>query len=89
MMLGLNLEGFTKTEKKILDLLLDGRVHSMSEIISVCFDEFAISANVHPHIHHVRRKLVDKGLLLNFVVTNGRERVRGYQLSRRIDSSSL
>ena len=85
-MLGIDMGALTSTERQIIDLLLDGHVHTCEEILLVCFDELSAPSNLYPHISNLRKKISDKGLLLSFVIANGR-RDKGYQLSRRLCSA--
>lgn len=81
----LDMTKFTKTEKRVLELLMDGNIHSVDEILDSCFEDSFVCTvrNLRPHIYNIRAKVSPSGLLLNFVSNSGR-RGGGYQLSRRL-----
>lgn len=81
-MIGIETARFTKTEQRIIDLFMDGRVHSVLEVASI-IDEFACERNVRTHLCKLRKKLDEIGLLISFVISNGSPS-RGYQMSRRL-----
>lgn len=56
------LNGFTTTEKAILNKLADGKPHTKEELLAVMPDpEFANVTNLRTHIHRIRKKLEPKG----------------------------
>lgn len=85
MSLMLDLTKFTKTERFIVELLSDGQVHNVDEILKKCIDAEASSSNLYPHVTALRKKLSPSGILISFVTTNGSRRAcKGYQMSRRL-----
>ncbi len=51
------INGFTKTETKILELLSDDRAHTREEIHSCLPDELGELGNIHTHIMNIRKKI--------------------------------
>ena len=57
---------FTPTEKKLYELLGDGKLHLIPDLIEVCIeDDLASIGNLRAHISNLRRKL-PAGLLILF-----------------------
>ena len=53
--------GFTKTEKSILELLSDGQGHDLGELRKLLPDELGDRVNVRVHIYNIRKKLEPEG----------------------------
>lgn len=72
----------TETEQRLFDVLSDGFVHSIPELLRTCMDDdgFLKTSNILPHISNLRRKIDSQGLVISHVMVNG----RGYQMTRRI-----
>ena len=56
-----NGQEFTETERKILDLLEDGKPHRRKEVILTFGDEFTSRAALSIHLHRIRKVLNPKG----------------------------
>jgi len=81
----LNLDKFGRMERRILNVLMDGLIHSPEYIISECMDPLSEVATVYTHIANIRKKLKGTGLLVNFVKGGGRRRAgNGYMLTRSL-----
>jgi DNA-binding response OmpR family regulator len=78
MLVALDRQKLTPTERRLLDFLSDGRAHTARELIDGCLDPLSELNALHFHIHRLRLKVMDHGL----VVANGRR--TGYQLCRRL-----
>lgn len=85
MSLMLDMTKFTKTERFIVELLSDGQVHNVDEILRKCISADAESGNLYPHITSLRKKLSPSGLLVTYVAPRslGKSNM-GYQMSRRL-----
>lgn len=79
---GLEGVGFTATQLKILELLMDGKLHTREEIHSCLPDDLGAKTNIHSHITTVRNKIRDAGYL---IVIQFRNRVPMYLLSKSIE----
>lgn len=85
MSLMLDMTKFTRTERFIMELLSDGQVHNVDEILRKCVSEDGTMNNLAPHITSLRKKVSPSGLLIMFVSTKGRNPSgRGYQMTRRL-----
>jgi len=49
--------GFTPTQRRIVDALADGEVHDRDELVACIEDELAVWKNVSPHLTAIRKKL--------------------------------
>ena len=49
--------GFTPTQRRLLDVLSDGEVHDRDELVKCIGDELAVWKNVPPHLTAIRKKL--------------------------------
>lgn len=50
------MEGLTRIERKVFDILSDGRPHTVAELMT-CLEPFSSVSALHFHIKNVRRKL--------------------------------
>ena len=71
------MRGFTPTERRIYDMLSDGTLHSVTELMTVLDDELALPMAIRPHISKMRAKLSQSGE--DIVSRDG-----GYYLARKI-----
>ena len=75
---------FTPTERRIFQLLADGKPHTYAEIKGVLGDLFMENGAIRAHIKNMRRKLMDEGQGILF---ESWEKTSSYRLVRRIASS--
>lgn len=75
--------GFTPTEKRILELLSDGRPHKRQEVHACLDDDLASLKSITPHISRIRRKINTQG---EEIVCVARERSYYYQHVRLLYS---
>jgi DNA-binding response OmpR family regulator len=83
MMIGLDMSEFTFTERRLLEVLSDGRIHTAAELIDKCMDELTDVSVLYVHVTNLRKKVTNRGLLL-VSMANGCKEGRGYQMSRRL-----
>ena len=68
---------YTSTQRKILELLSDGKSYTKQEIFDACIpDDLAKLSAVNPHIMNLRRKLQDGGQTIALERINGIGRYR-------------
>ena len=49
--------GFTPTQRRLLDVLSDGEVHDRDELVACLEDGLSVWRNVNPHLIAIRKKL--------------------------------
>lgn len=84
-MKGLN--GFTPTERKIIEFLADGEVHSPEEVHAACLDPLSDPSMAGQHIKHIRAKLriKDSKVAILTVWANRRGHYRMVQLLPKVE----
>ena len=75
--------GYTPTEKRIINLLSDGRAHSREEIHELLEDELSPLSAINYHITNLRSKVKGRGLII--LCVSVRRNLR-YQLVRELSS---
>lgn len=65
------MNGYTPTEKRILDLLRDGRPHHRKEVHACLEDDLSDISAIYPHMTRLRNKLQPSGQDI-LAVTTGR-----------------
>ncbi len=79
----MNSNGFTATQKAILDVLADGGHHNINEVRGCLSDDQAPTSAVYFHISRIRVKLKDSGQGISYI-RNGSDSY--YQLVRMMTS---
>ena len=78
----MNLNGFTRTEQRMVEILEDGKRHTREELLESCRDELASMDTLYVHISNIRRKIpAGQDILCVF-----RERRMHYQWVRLLHS---
>lgn len=75
--------GFTPTEKRILDVLADGLPHRPHEIHSCLDDELSTIAAIKPHLSRIRPRLRIKG---QDIICEYRDKLYWYRQIRLLSS---
>lgn len=81
----MSINGFTITERKMLELLSDGLPHRVEELRPCLFDELSTRTAIQVHICNIRKKLVGKGEDIVCVIRN---RATSYQHVRLLASAN-
>jgi len=79
-------DGFSVTESKILNVLLDGKPHIPEEIMDSYGDGFTTRKNLAVHICHIRKRLEPRGETI-VCLSRGRVRSIAYQWVRLLPSA--
>jgi hypothetical protein len=75
---------YTPTQKRMLQLLADGRSHTRAELKACLADELGGWNNVQVHISRIRKQLRPKGQDILCVVANQKISYRQVRLFRRV-----
>lgn len=62
---------FDPVERKMFDVLSDGRVHTLLELRGCLWDELSQNSAVYQHISNIRKKIAPNGLGVLQVGKNG------------------
>ena len=81
-MLELDLDKFTPTRQRIIDILLDGKSHPRGELIKCLEDPLASWQNLAQHISVIRKAIQPRGCDI-VCVNGGYMRVARYRLVRQ------
>lgn len=81
----MDLNGFTPTERRILDVLGDEERHTFEELWKCLNDEEAVRQTLSVHLSNLRQKLAGKGRNIISIRDSG---VGYFQLVRRIIPST-
>lgn len=79
----MNVNGLRPSERKILEVLVDGAFHPCIELAAL-LDELAENAHVRPHVSNLRCKL-PQGYV---IVGMNKDGVFGYQIARTIQNNN-
>ena len=78
--------GYTPTQRRMMDVLEDGLLHRKEELHACLWDEAGDPANVRPHLTALRNKLRPLGQSVAFIEVDGQgyyQRVRVAELLGR------
>ena len=81
----MNGDGFTPTQRKLMNLLQDGQAHPRDSLCRCFPDELANPNNIRVHITYLRRKLKLQGMDISCETIS---RVCYYRLVRTMASAS-
>ena len=75
---------WTLTEKKMLDVLRDGRPHSRQELHGCLHDDLGPLRNINQHISNLRRKIRERGEMIVCELVNRRIHYRHVKLLKSV-----